>query len=179
MTILRRVNLAVAFAAMLAPMAHVLELPNKLALEAPLWLGIQQHLYRGWGPFLGGPTEIGALATSVALLWRRRGRRAGFGLTLVAVLAYAGMLASYFVLNRPVNMALNGWTAATLPADWAAYRLRWEAGHALAAALSLVAAAALTRAWLIERDRVSLTRDLARAVTRDCAEGAARVERAA
>jgi hypothetical protein len=27
--------------------AHVLELPNKLALSGPLWLEVQQNLYRG------------------------------------------------------------------------------------------------------------------------------------
>jgi hypothetical protein len=38
-----------------------------------------------------------------------------------------------------VNAALDGWTAATLPADWAAWRNRWEIGHAAHAALFLVA----------------------------------------
>lgn len=33
--------------------AHVLELPNKLSLDGPLWLAVQQHLYRGWGPYIG------------------------------------------------------------------------------------------------------------------------------
>ena len=62
---LRSINLTLA---VVAPLAHVLELPNKLALDAPLWLAVQQHLYRGWGLFLGGPAEIGALATALALL---------------------------------------------------------------------------------------------------------------
>lgn len=60
------------------------------------------------------------------------------------------MLAAFFVFNAPVNAALNGWTAATLPADWAAYRLRWEAGHAVAALLSVVGLAAVVRACLVE-----------------------------
>ncbi len=47
MTPLRGANLACASAAVLAPMAHLLELPNKLALDGPLWLAVQQHLYRG------------------------------------------------------------------------------------------------------------------------------------
>ena len=44
------INLAVAILAVLAPLAHVLELPNKLSLDANLWLVVQQHLYGGWGP---------------------------------------------------------------------------------------------------------------------------------
>ena len=65
-------NLALGTAAAAAPIAHVLELPNKLSLDKDLWLAVQQHLYRGWGPFLGGPAEIGALATSLLLAYLRR-----------------------------------------------------------------------------------------------------------
>jgi hypothetical protein len=49
---LRSANLILASAAVLVPMAHVLELPNKLTLDGPLWVAIQQHLYlamlRAW-----------------------------------------------------------------------------------------------------------------------------------
>lgn len=155
MTALRSINLIAAVLVALAPLAHVLEMPNKLALDGPLWLAVQQHLYRGWGPFLGGPVEIGALLTALALLVARRRDRPAWRPTLVAALAYVGMIAAFFVFNNPVNAAINGWTPADLPPDWSAYRLRWETGHALAAALSVVALAALVRAWLIEHDRAT------------------------
>ncbi len=128
---LRWLALLVAFLACLAPMAHVLEMPNKVRLDGPLWLAVQQHLYAGWGPFIGAPTELGGLIISLILLATSRGRaRMLIGL---AVAAYIGMLLSFFLLNAPVNAAVNGWTPATLPADWAGYRWRWEIGHALAA----------------------------------------------
>jgi len=150
MTGLGRANLVLAMMAAAAPLAHLLEMPNKLTLDGPLWLAVQQHLYRGWGPFIGAPAEIGALATTLALLALRRRRRATRGLTLVAALAYAGMLASFLLLNAPVNAAVNSWTAPSLPADWGDYRLRWEAGHAVAAVLSAIGLAALVRCRLIE-----------------------------
>jgi len=156
LTALRSTNLIFAVLATLAPIAHVLELPNKLALDAPLWLAVQQHLYRGWGPLLGGPVEIVALATTLALSVMRRRDPATWRLTLAAGIAYAGMIAAFFAFNDPVNAALNGWTPASVPPDWHAYRLRWEIGHALAAALSVIALAAMLRAWLIERDRTRL-----------------------
>ena len=53
MAALRTVNLFLAFIATIAPLAHVLELPSKLMLDGPLWLAIQQHLYRGWGTPIG------------------------------------------------------------------------------------------------------------------------------
>jgi hypothetical protein len=46
---LRTANLIIAFIATTAPIAHTLEMISKLTLDGPLWLGIQQHLYRGWG----------------------------------------------------------------------------------------------------------------------------------
>ena len=146
---LRWANLILAIVAVLPPLAHLLELPNKLALDGPLWLAVQQHLYRGWGPFLGGPTEIGALATTLLLLRRRRHGRTR-RLTILAATAYAGMLAAFFMFNDPVNAALNAWTPATLPLNWPHYRLRWETGHALAALFSLIGLLAVIRCCLIE-----------------------------
>jgi hypothetical protein len=74
-------------------------------------------------------------------------------LTLVAALAYVGMIAAFFVLNDPVNAALNSWTPSRILPDWMSYRLQWEIGHALSAILSIVAIVTLVRAWFIERDR--------------------------
>ena len=139
-------------------MAHVLELPNKLSLDGPLWLAVQQNLYRGWGPFIGAPTEIGALLTSLLLACQRRRTDALLWLTLLACAGYAGMLAAFFVLNAPVNSAFSSWTPATLPPDWMNYRARWEAGHAVAALLSVISAAALVRAYAIEHCRTRSAR---------------------
>ena len=55
------------------------------------------------------------------------------------------MVAVFFLFNAPVNEALNGWTAATLPNNWSNYRLQWEIGHALAGALAVIAFVALMR----------------------------------
>jgi len=46
---LRTANLIIAFIVTTGPIAHVLEMISKLTLDGPLWLEIQQHLYRGWG----------------------------------------------------------------------------------------------------------------------------------
>ena len=139
---LRAASLVFAVLAVAAPVAHVLELPNKLQLPADLWLAVQQRLYRGWGPFVGAPSEIGALATS--LLVAAQDYRSG-SLRWPIVLAcacYAGMIVTFFVMNAPVNAATASWTPATLPDSWASYRVRWEAGHAMAALLATMGLAA-------------------------------------
>lgn len=150
MSHLRWMNLFLAIVATLPPLAHLLELPNKVVLDGSTWLAVQQHLYRGWGPFLGAPAEIGALATTLALLIVRRPNGETRRLTFVAVLSYAAMILTFFVLNAPVNDALSHWTPASLPPDWESYRFRWESGHAIAALLSIVGLAALVRARFIE-----------------------------
>jgi hypothetical protein len=150
MTCLRWVNLIFAIVAALPPLAHVLELPNKLTLDGTIWLAVQQQLYRGWGPFLGGPAEIGALATSLVLLVARRADAKCWRPTLIAAMAYAAMIATFFVFNAPVNGAVREWTPASLPNDWPAYRLRWEAGHAIAAVLSVAGLIALLRVRILE-----------------------------
>lgn len=144
MRALKTFNLLIAFIATTAPIAHVLEMISKLTLDGPLWLGIQQNLYRGWGDVFG-PVEIAAFLSSLillAMLWRALGERRVY---LIATLCYAAMLADFFLFNAPVNAALNQWTATTLPADWPQYRLRWEIGHALTAAFSVIAYVVLVR----------------------------------
>jgi hypothetical protein len=150
MSCLRWTNLVLAILALLPLLAHVLEVPNKFALDGGLWLAVQQHLYRGWGPYLGGPAEIGALMTAAVLLFVRRSNSRTRRLTAIATAAYGAMIATFFVFNAPVNQALTGWTSATLPSDWPAYRLRWETGHALAALLAVVGLVAMVRAYFVE-----------------------------
>lgn len=129
--------------------AHVLELPNKLALDGPLWLAIQQNLYRGWGPFIG-PFEAGAAITAWLLYVLRRQSRSISALVLIASCLLTAALAVFFVLNAPVNEAFAAWTPATLPADWPRYRLRWELGHAISFVLVLAAFIALLRALFLD-----------------------------
>jgi hypothetical protein len=131
-----------------ATAAHVLELPNKLTLDGHLWLAVQQHLYRGWGPFVA-PFEVGAMVSSWVLVFLLRGRRGVFGPTLLAALCLSAALLVFFTLNAPVNAAFARWTPDTLPSDWSWYRLRWEIGHATSFVLVLSAFVALLRATFV------------------------------
>ena len=141
---LRTANLIIAFIATTAPIAHALEMISKLTLDGPLWLGIQQHLYRGWGEIFG-PVEIVAFLSTLALLVVTRRHRSSRRAYLVALVCYAAMLADFFVLNRPVNEAVRDWTPVTLPSNWSDYRLRWEIGHSLTALFSVIAFVKLIR----------------------------------
>jgi len=146
MGVLDRACVIFAACAVLAPAAHVLEMPNKFRLDGPLWLAVQKTLYNGWGPFIGAPTEIGSLVLCLVLSWRAEDRRAR-RLWLLAACAYGAMLAAFFALNAPVNAALVAWQPDTLPADWASYRARWELGHGLAALFSALGLLLVLRAY--------------------------------
>lgn len=145
--VLARLNLGFAVYAMLAPVAHVLDLPNKLALDGRLWLAVQQHLYRGWGPFIGGPAETGAFATTLALIAWYWTERVGRVARVTALGCYGAMLAVFFTLNAPVNAVVAKWKAAMPPADWRLLRIHWEAGHATAAVLAIIAFVCLLSAY--------------------------------
>ena len=132
MNLVRLIALVVAVLALLAPAAHVLEMPNKLRLDGPLWLSVQQTLYRGWAPYIDGPTEIGGFVLALACFVISRVRRAR-ALWLAGSACYAVMLIAFFMFDAPIDAVLSGWNAASLPADWESYRAKWETGHAISA----------------------------------------------
>jgi hypothetical protein len=137
----------------LAPLlAHLLELPNKLTLPAPLWLAVQQNLYSGWGPVLG-PFEVGAAVSAwvLVVIALRSGRSPALPLT--AALVFTVMLVLFFTVVEPVNRAVAVWTPETLPADWPRYRLRWEIGHAVRTLLAVVALTSIVRVQTREPGR--------------------------
>lgn len=132
--------------ALLGPAAHVLEIPGKLRLPPEAWLAVQQNLYAGF-PVIGALGYVGAPLVLAAFAWSVRGTaeaRAAWiaaGLVAVALLLWMAVVA-------PVNARIAAATPATLPPDWTAWRTRWEAGHAAAALLVLVALVVLLRGVL-------------------------------
>jgi hypothetical protein len=119
--------------------AHVAELPGKLRLAGTDWLTVQHNLYIGFGP-IGAVVEPLAILLAWTLAFRlRRSGRPGFVPALAAALCVSVGLAVWALVVSPVNAVVDGWTAATLPADWTAWRNRWEIGHAIHAALFALA----------------------------------------
>jgi hypothetical protein len=78
---------------------------------------------------------------------------------LIAAVCYLSMILYFFLFNDWVNQALVKWTAATLPADWSQYRLKWETGYALAALFSVIAFATLLHARIREAAAVRADTD--------------------
>ena len=129
---------------------HLMQLPSRMGWDQYLWVGstVQGGLYAAFG-------SVGAvifLATVIALgllayLTRQHGRPGG-GLALAAALLFALALVLWWALVYPVNVELAKWVTGPVPADWTAYRARWEWGHAVIALTELLGFAALILAVL-------------------------------
>ncbi|HEX3863885.1 MAG TPA: hypothetical protein VHY35_19555 [Stellaceae bacterium] len=132
---------------------HVMEIPGKLRLDGSRWLDVQHNLYVAFGPPLGAPIEIAAIALCwlVYFLVRRRGPAAGW--TLAAACCTTIGLGLWFWLVAPMNAVIAGWTTEGLPADWASVRNQWEAGQAAHAVMFGVGFGSLVAALLTETPR--------------------------
>lgn len=127
--------------------AHLMELPNKIALDRDAYFTVQQ-IYRGWALF-GIVLVAGLIATSLLALRSRSQPKAyafaaaGFGLLLLSLI-------SFFVFVLPANQATQNWTV--MPADWETLRARWEYAHAANATVVFAALLAVTVSALAWRE---------------------------
>jgi cytochrome b561 len=108
---------------------------------------VQQNLYIGFGPLAAVVEPLGILLTW-AMVFMLRQDRPAFWLALLAALCVTAGLVVWALVVSPMNTRLNGWTPATLPADWIASRDQWELGHAVHAMLFGVAFCALLATML-------------------------------
>ena len=128
---------------------HLAEMPAKLKLDGDSWYATQ-FLYQGWGAFLG-PIEAVTLVVTAWWLWQSRSHKPAFAMLSIALASYVGMQLCFWLFNFPVNAAVATWSPATLPADWFAYRARWEWSHATRAVLAFIAFVCLLRAALMKK----------------------------
>lgn len=145
--ILRFLSLLCATLVLGLTLAHDLEIPGKERLSGAAWLVVQHNFYGGFA-VIGGIAEVLGLVTCCAMLYLVRARRVTFGLTLIAAIAFAGMLALFAFGNNPLNQQIATWTPATLPATWQQTRDAWDRFHAASSVCAAVAFIALLVAIL-------------------------------
>ncbi|HRO13157.1 MAG TPA: hypothetical protein PK452_16645 [Amaricoccus sp.] len=124
-------------------LAHLFELPNKIALPQEEYFIVQQ-VYRGWDRL--GWLLLVELASivAVAVLSRRDPRL--FRPLLAAALLLLAAQAVFWTFTFPVNVATDNWTA--VPEGWERLRARWEYSHAVGALFQLLVVASLILAAL-------------------------------
>lgn len=139
---MRRTALLVALmttALALSPaLAHLLELPNKIALPRNAYFTVQQ-IYAGWS--LLGMVLFVQLVSIAAVIASAGNDGRLRTCAIVALLCLVGAQALFWVFTYPANAATANWKVQ--PDNWEALRLRWEYSHAGGAVLQLVAMASL------------------------------------
>ena len=117
-------------------LAHVFEMPHKLAMTGDVWLLTQSVLYNGWGGKLLYLDLIAVVGLAVTAIFSRKSRT-------TAIAAVAIMLAAdvvvFAIWIRPTNNALDIWKMSMPMRDWRTLRLHWEWGHAMRCALLILA----------------------------------------
>ena len=147
----RFVNLLLVALTLGMTFCHALEYPGKVKLPGPEWLTVQQNIYIAFG-VVGAVIEVTAILTTWIVFAQIRTWKLARVLTLLAALCATAALGVWFAWVDPVNTALNAWTPETLPDNWMSFRDHWEAGHAVSAALFLLAFSALVVAILSETE---------------------------
>jgi membrane protease YdiL (CAAX protease family) len=121
--------------------AHLLAMPNKLAMGRDAYLAAQAA-YAGWA--FAGILPIGAILACLGLALRQQQPPHSEGSSpwpaLAALLLAAG-LAVFFHWTLPANQATANWTR--LPEAWEALRADWEWSHAANAVLTFLALCAV------------------------------------
>lgn len=126
--------LVLTAAALIPGGAHLLALPNKIALPAEQYF-VAQGAYRGWA--LLGIVLLGALIAQFSLAVLVFHQRRPFALAALAFVCLGVSLLIFFVWTYPANVATNNWTQ--IPADWETFRRHWEYSHAVNALLVFAA----------------------------------------
>jgi hypothetical protein len=134
-----------------AAMAHVLELPNKIALPRDHYF-VVQNIYQGWNQlaFLLAVEFISMIAVIVMSQHEPPVRWS----TAVALMSLIAAQLVFWRYTYTANAATNNWTI--MPQNWDALRRQWEYSHAGGAAFQVLAMVALILATL--RRRVSADR---------------------
>jgi hypothetical protein len=126
----------------LAPgLAHIFELPHKLALSREQYFVVQQ-IYAGWAMF--GAVILLQFVALALLTWRSAREYYVFRPVLAALLLMLAAQAVFWLFTFPANAATADWTQVT--PDWDDLRSQWEWSHAAGALCQLLALCSLLMA---------------------------------
>ncbi|HKS60616.1 MAG TPA: hypothetical protein VJT13_02890 [Xanthobacteraceae bacterium] len=129
--------------AVIAPGAHLFELPRKIALPADEYF-VVQSIYRGW--WIVGLALPAAFIANLALAIAARHDTAALSLALAAAGLIVVNLAIFMVWTQPANAITDNW--AIRPDNWETLRRQWEYSHAVNAGVTFLAFCAATLAAL-------------------------------
>ena len=112
---------------------------------------VHQGAVRGLNTLLPAMAAAGlALVLLLAVLGRNRPAVLGLYLATALAIIVGGVITRF--LNQPINYQIMGWTASTMPEDWAALRDSWWNWHLARLAATVGAELLLIAAVFADRD---------------------------
>src|SRR5262245_4988251 len=136
----RFITIVLAALALTMESAHVLELPQKMQYDAPMYAAVNTTLYRYFA-IVGGAYQVGSIVVAAVLTFLVRKRQPSFGWTLTGavclLLAFGIWLTVVAPVNSQVAEALRS-APASVPTVWMQLRNQWEYGHAAGFVMQLV-----------------------------------------
>jgi hypothetical protein len=130
-------------------LSHVMSRAGKITLPGPLFIAVQNTLYRSWGKKVGA-VEIGAFLSTLTVTVLARGKGPIFALSLPSLLCLVGMMLLWAVFINPINVRVRASTSECLPVDWALLRDRWHRLHAIRAIFVIIGLSSLISALLLD-----------------------------
>ena len=130
-------------------LSHVMSRAGKITLPGPLFITVQNALYRNWGKKVG-VVEIGAFLSTLIVVFLVWGKGPIFALSLAGLLCLVGMMLLWAVFINPINARVRASTSECLPADWALLRDRWHRLHAIRAIFAIIGLSTLVSAVLLD-----------------------------
>lgn len=128
-------------------LAHLFELPNKIALSRDDYF-IVQGIYRGW-QLLGFVLLVQLLSIITVIVLSKHERDVRV-LSVIALICLIAAQVLFWTFTYPANVATDNWTR--IPANWETLRSNWEYSHAAGAIFQLAGMIALIGA-VIARGR--------------------------
>jgi hypothetical protein len=129
--------------AVIAPAAHLFELPGKIDMSASDYF-VVQRIYLGW--WMVGLLLPAAFIANLGLAIAVRHDSSAFWPAIAAMALIAVNLVIFVIWTQPANAATENW--AVRPENWEALRRQWEYSHAVNAGVTLLAFCAATLAAL-------------------------------
>lgn len=138
--------------------AELWDMRARLAMQAGNWLYAMNSrdalIEASVGPLL----QIAAVGAAFVLLGMVREDTRSFWWSLAAAATLLVAFVVWWAFLYPIEMRLSNTTATSLPANWEALRLRWEAAQGVRAVLAIAALCTLVVSVLTARPLKRLRR---------------------
>src|SRR5262245_4668168 len=143
---------------------HALELPPKMKFDASLYLTLQRTLYLLFGAPLGAAIEVGAVLSSIGLIFLARGHRTSIAFTVAGAACILIAHVIWWIWVNPANGALAHMAPYAPAPDWMEWRNQWEYTHLARFVLQFLGFALLLVSMLVETPSQRSGRSLATSI---------------